>query len=134
MDDVYRSNQKLATRVKELEAEIGTYSAREFRMQAEIERLKRGRGRLIEVQEELIEENKRLSDDIKNQNKMLNEQVAIMADLNEDAKRYRWLREQHWNYSDLVVVTRPRQNVKLGSDCPCDDRLDAAIDAAMEGE
>jgi len=52
--------------------------------------------------------------------------------LRKDAERYRWLRKQHWNYSNLVVVTEPRKNVKLGSDMPFEDRLDAAIDAARE--
>ena len=52
--------------------------------------------------------------------------------LREDAARYRWLRNQHWNYSNLVVVTEPRKNVKLGSDMPFEGRLDAAIDAARE--
>lgn len=58
---------------------------------------------------------------------------ALDAQRIKDAARYRWLRKQHWNYSDLVVVTRPRQNVKLGSDMPFEERLDEAIDAAMKG-
>ena len=49
----------------------------------------------------------------------------------EDAKRYRWLRRQHWNDSALCVVAEPKQNVHLGAYCPSEDLLDAAIDAAM---
>jgi hypothetical protein len=48
-----------------------------------------------------------------------------------DAARYRWLREQNWNNCDLCVVVNPKDTVRLGSDCPSGDRLDAAIDAAM---
>ncbi|MNT10544.1 hypothetical protein D3C72_1453820 [compost metagenome] len=48
-----------------------------------------------------------------------------------DAKRYRWLRERHWNESTLFVVAGHHSLVRLGTDCPSDDRLDAAIDAAM---
>lgn len=50
----------------------------------------------------------------------------------EDARRYRWLRRQHWDDSALCVVTEPKQNVRLGTYCPSEDLLDAAIDAAME--
>lgn len=49
----------------------------------------------------------------------------------QDAARYRWLRQQHWNEAPLCVVMRPREAVKLGHDCPALDRLDAAIDEAM---
>lgn len=49
----------------------------------------------------------------------------------KDARRYRWLRRQHWNEAPLCVVMQPRQAVKLGHDCPAVDRLDAAIDDAM---
>lgn len=50
----------------------------------------------------------------------------------EDAARYRWLRQQHWDDSALCVVTEPRQNVRLGAYCPSEDLLDAAIDEAMK--
>ena len=61
---------------------------------------------------------------------------AEVEALRADAERYRWLREQHWNDSPMCVVMNPRACVKLGSDCPSDERLDAAIDAAikLEGE
>lgn len=48
-----------------------------------------------------------------------------------DAIRYRWLRKQHWDHSAMAVVSDPKENVRLGTYCPSDDRLDAAIDAAM---
>lgn len=50
-----------------------------------------------------------------------------------DAARYRWLREQNWNESEMAVVCRPKEAVKLGFDCPSRKRLDDAIDAAMKG-
>lgn len=56
----------------------------------------------------------------------------LYAQMVKDAARYRWLREQHWNEAPpLCVVTRPKQAVRLGHDCPTLDRLDAAVDAAM---
>jgi hypothetical protein len=57
---------------------------------------------------------------------------AEVEALRADAERYRWLREQHWNDSPMCVVMNPRACVKLGSDCPSDERLDAAIDAAIK--
>lgn len=57
---------------------------------------------------------------------------AEVEALRKDAERYRWLREQQWNTSPICAVTRPKDAVKLGHDCPSLDRLDAAIDAAME--
>lgn len=50
----------------------------------------------------------------------------------EDAVRYRWLRERHWNESTLFVVAGHHSLVRLGTDCPSDERLDAAIDAEIE--
>lgn len=52
----------------------------------------------------------------------------------EDAKRYRWLRDQDWFSSPLAVVHSPKDAVKLGHDCPSRDRLDAAIDRARGGK
>ena len=56
------------------------------------------------------------------------EQLRRMA---RDAARYRWLRMADWWESPLCAITNPRQNAKLGSDCPSRDRLDTAVDAAM---
>ena len=54
----------------------------------------------------------------------------------QDAKRYRWLREQAWFDGPLCVLRDPKNVLTrgrgLGADCPSGDRLDAAIDAAME--
>ena len=52
--------------------------------------------------------------------------------LRVDAEQYRWLRAQHWHDGPMCVVMNPRACVKLGSDCPSDERLDAAIDAAIK--
>lgn len=49
----------------------------------------------------------------------------------EDAARYRWLRSQDWDTSQLFVVKQPTE-IRLGTDCPSRDRLDAAIDAAIK--
>lgn len=48
-----------------------------------------------------------------------------------DAARYRWLRKQHWNDAAIAVVADPKKNVRLGTYCPSEELLDAAIDAAM---
>jgi hypothetical protein len=59
--------------------------------------------------------------------------LMATADINalaEDARRYQWLRQQNWNDSELSVVARPKDAVKLGHECPTLDRLDAAIDRA----
>lgn len=51
--------------------------------------------------------------------------------LRKDAERYRWLRGQHWNKSEMAVVCQPKKAVKLGFDCPSEGRLDCAVDTAM---
>jgi hypothetical protein len=56
--------------------------------------------------------------------------VAEVHRLREDAERYRWLRGQYWDASNLFVVAGSKSQVRLGTDCPNHDRLDAAIDAA----
>lgn len=57
------------------------------------------------------------------------EQLQRMA---LDAARYRWLREQHWSYNTLAVVSHPKSSVEIGSTCPSEEHLDARIDAAMK--
>ena len=59
--------------------------------------------------------------------------VEVRA-LREDADRYRWLRQRHWNESALFVVAGHHSVVRLGTDCPNDERLDAAIDEARAKE
>lgn len=48
-----------------------------------------------------------------------------------DAQRYRWLRAQHWNESNIAVVIDPRISVTLGYDCPSEERLDELIDSSI---
>lgn len=58
-----------------------------------------------------------------------------LCEMNRDAARYRWLREQHWNESHLYVLSNPRKRANLlGLDCPSGSRLDEAIDAALAKE
>lgn len=52
-----------------------------------------------------------------------------MEEYETDANRYRHLRQWHWSDGGLTVTHA--ENVKLGSDCPADERLDAAIDALI---
>lgn len=54
--------------------------------------------------------------------------------LRRDAKRYRFLRNQHWPVAYLAVVISPKVAVKLGHDCPSGDRLDEQVDGAMKRE
>lgn len=48
--------------------------------------------------------------------------------LREDAERYRYLRAMHWERDAICCVKFPKKNVKLGSDCPSEERLDGFID------
>ena len=57
-------------------------------------------------------------------------QLAEIESLRKDAERYRWLRIADWWRSPVCVIRNPKEQAKLGSDCPSGDRLDAAIDAA----
>lgn len=50
----------------------------------------------------------------------------------KDAKRYQWLREQHWWDNVASVVVRPKDSTKLGSYCPSEESLDEFIDEAMK--
>ncbi|MEC4239128.1 hypothetical protein [Pseudomonas sp. DSV-1] len=58
-------------------------------------------------------------------------QLAEIESLRKDAERYQWLRIADWWRSPVCVIRNPKEQAKLGSDCPSGDRLDAAIDAAM---
>lgn len=61
------------------------------------------------------------------------ESIKRMAEQDaKDAARYRWLRDKHWSDSVMCVVKHPMIAVKLGYECPSNDRLDEAIDAAMQ--
>jgi hypothetical protein len=54
--------------------------------------------------------------------------------LRKDAKRYRFLRNQHWPVAYLAVVVNPKVSVKLGHDCPSGERLDEQVDGALKRE
>ena len=51
--------------------------------------------------------------------------------LYKDAERYRWLRLADWWRSPICAIRNPKEQAKLGSDCPSGERLDEAVDAAM---
>lgn len=59
-------------------------------------------------------------------------QSPEIQELRRDAELYRTLRKMRWNDSPLCVVRNPKESVRLGSDCPSDERLDLMILAAME--
>jgi hypothetical protein len=62
----------------------------------------------------------------------LYEDACIAANKNaQDAERYRWLRQQHWDEADMFVIAGSKSQVRLGTDCPTLVRLDDAIDAAL---
>ena len=54
--------------------------------------------------------------------------------LRKDADRYRWLRVADWWRSPLCVISNPKEQAKLGSDCPSGERLDESVDAALSKE
>lgn len=58
--------------------------------------------------------------------------TAEVEALRRDAERYRWLRMADWWNSPLCVIRYPKQQAKPGTDCPSRDRLDAAVDDAMQ--
>lgn len=80
------------------------------RLKAENEDYKSGQDRYEQIIEDLKAENEALR---------------------KDAKRYRFLRNQHWPVAELAVVCNPKVSVKLGHDCPSGDRLDQQVDGAM---
>lgn len=61
--------------------------------------------------------------------------TARVAELERDAGRYRWLRDQNWTQRGLFVVSANNQDVvRLGTNCPSGELLDAAIDAGRRTE
>lgn len=54
--------------------------------------------------------------------------------MRKDAERYQWLRLADWWRSPVCAISNPKEQAKLGSDCPSGERLDAQIDAAMVKE
>lgn len=57
---------------------------------------------------------------------------AEIEALRADAERYRWLRCRNWSDDAMCIVTNPRETVRLGTFCPSNEQLDAAIDAARK--
>jgi hypothetical protein len=60
------------------------------------------------------------------------ELITRLRQAEKDAARYRFLRGFHWSESPMCVVTDPSSAIKLGSNCPSMELLDAAIDEAMQ--
>ena len=58
-------------------------------------------------------------------------QYTTIEAYRKDAERYQWLREADWWRSPVCVIRNPKEQAKLGSDCPSGERLDEAVDAAM---
>lgn len=58
--------------------------------------------------------------------------IGRLRQAEKDAARYRFLRGFHWSESPMYVVTDPSSAIKLGSNCPSREMLDAAIDEAMQ--
>lgn len=50
----------------------------------------------------------------------------------KNAERYRIVRAQHWESSPFAVVMDPKNAVKLGYDCPSEERLDEIVDGLTE--
>ena len=78
-----------------------------------------------------LTENQRLQDSATAAVLERNEKLtARVAELERDAGRYRWLRDQNWTQRGLFVVSANNQDVvRLGTNCPSSELLDAAIDA-----
>ena len=68
--------------------------------------------------------------------KLLRESLADSEKLQEeyklDAERYRLLRSMRWETAPLAVVTRPKDSVRLGYDCPNEERLDTMLDTFIQ--
>ena len=86
----------------------------------EIEELRRSNGALLRTKDALQRELARVR--------------AEVEALRADAEQYRWLRAQHWHDGPMCVVVAPKQSVKLGADCPSEERLDALIYAARAAQ
>ena len=56
------------------------------------------------------------------------ELASRVRELEANARRYEWLRAQHWSNNKLGVVLRPMDNTKLGCFIPSLELLDDTID------
>lgn len=61
------------------------------------------------------------------------ELIKRLQEAEKDAERYRWLRNQHWDGSEIFVIKDDRTRIRLGTYCPSNEMLDTEIDAAMNG-
>lgn len=110
-------------------------------MGVDMGKLTRERNSFRRGAEKLEAENEALrtqaQDAIAGQMHLINERDLLMLDVEElrkDAERYRWIRTADWWRSPMCAISNPKEQAKLGSDCPSGDRLDAQIDAAMAKE
>lgn len=97
--------------------------------------------RIANERDALLAERDRLREDRDSQQRVciaemekVNQLRAEAEALKKDAERYRWLRMADWWNSPLCVIRDPKQQAKPGTDCPSRDRLDEAIDAALQGD
>jgi hypothetical protein len=79
---------------------------------------------------ELVAEVRRLREDLQSTKLLAHANAEMFKAERVDGERYRWLRQQHWNESTLFVVVGHHSVVRIGTYCPSDDLLDAAIDEA----
>jgi hypothetical protein len=56
---------------------------------------------------------------------------SSLINIYQDAERYRWLRQQTWDKSDMFVIVGSKSKVRLGTDCPSHERLDKYIDCKL---
>jgi hypothetical protein len=64
---------------------------------------------------------------------LCDKQALRLAAAETYARRYRWLRQQHWSAGTLAVVAQPRI-LPVGIYCPSLELLDQEIDAALAKE
>lgn len=86
----------------------------------------------VTVVEQLRAENTRLKAECEQLSETVMGQERVIEDLEPDARRYRTLRQMHWNDGPLAVVANPKASVKLGADCPSGERLDQMLDQIDE--
>lgn len=60
-----------------------------------------------------------------------NEVLPALDVVIKNAARYQLLRLADWWRSPICVIRNPKEQAKLGSDCPTGERLDSAVDAAI---
>lgn len=82
--------------------------------------------------EQLRAENTRLKAECEQLSETVMGQERVIEGLESDARRYRTLRQMHWNDGPLAVVQNPQETVRLGVDCPSGERLDQMLDQIDE--